>query len=362
MCKKRVAGFIILGLLSGLAFALAGGPADPRRLAYVSNLMSHTVSVIDLDRGEKLRDLSLGRFPIFSSLHPRDATKMILALHNYERTEDDDQLLLVDLKTDKILKRAVFPGAGIPSGFVYDEKRNRFYIADENLHKVFALDGTTLEILFDLPGGLIPLHVDISPDGRWLVATNRKSANLYLYDLDNARHEAKNGICVIPLGPAPGVAWDPDETGKDVTSHPVDVKFGASPDLCYVTDFNARTLLAVDIRKRAVVASLPLGRAPFGLTVNRARDTGYVCLIDGDAIAVVNLDKMKLAGEIAGVGPEPINCELDEERGQLVVASWGGFETGGIHIVDLKSRKIIKSVMPPGAKASIGITIVRLPD
>jgi len=71
---------------------------------------------------------------------------------------------------------------------------------------------------------------------------------------------------------------------------------------------------------------------------------------------------MKVVSEITGLGPEPINCELDEERGQLVVACWGGFETGGIHVVDLKSRKIVRTVIPPGAKASIGITIARLPD
>lgn len=349
--------FFAAGVVAGLSGT--GSVSAPTRLAYVSNLMSHTVSVIDLDRGEWLRDLDLGRYPIFSSLHPRDATKMILALHNYDRKDDDDLLVLVDLKTEKIIKKAAFPGAGIPSGFAYDIKRDRIYVADENLHRIFALDGLRLEILFEFPAGLIPVHVDISPDCRWLVATNRKSANLYLYDLDDPKRAAKEGICVIPLGPAPGLAWNPDDSGKGPFSHPVDVKFGADSRTCYVTDYNTRSLLAVDIEKREVVARIAFDKTPFDLTLNGDRTIGYVCQIEGDAISVVDLEKMKPISEIAGVGPQPIHCELDEERGQLVVACWGGAKTGGIRIIDLKTRTIVKSVNPAGAKASIGITIAR---
>jgi DNA-binding beta-propeller fold protein YncE len=357
MARKNTFGFVALWAVVGLSLRLAGSEPGSRRLAYVSNLMSHTVSVIDLDKGEWLRDLDLGRFPIFSSLHPRDATKMILALHNYERTEDDDQLVLVDLKTEKIVNRAAFPGVGIPSGFVYDVKRDRIYIADENLHRIFALDGMTLEVLFDFPAGLIPLHVDISPDGRWLAATNRKSANLYIYDLDNVRHAAKDGICVIPLGSAPGISWDPDESGALTFSHPIDVKFGASSGLCYVTDFNAKALLAVDIRKREIVGRVLFEGGPFGLTLNKDRSLAYVCRMEEGAVSIIDLVTMKSTAEIRGVGPEPILCELDEDQGELIVSCWGGYETGGIQIVDLKTRKVIKSVVPAGAKASIGITI-----
>jgi DNA-binding beta-propeller fold protein YncE len=337
----------------------AGPGSGPQRLAYVSNLMSHTVSVIDLDRGEWLRDLDLGRYPIFSSLHPRDATKMILALHNYDRKDDEDLLVLVDLKTEKIIKKAAFPGAGIPSGFAYDIKRDRIYIADENLHRVFVLDGMTLEHLFEFPAGLIPVHVDISPDCRWLVSTNRKSANLYLYDLDDPKRSAKEAICVIPLGPPPGLSWDPDDSGKGPFSHPVDVKFGADSRTCYVTDYNTRSLLAVDIGKRAIVARIDFDKTPFDLTLNGDRTVGYICQIGGDAISIVDLEKTKLLAEIPGVGPEPIHCQLDEERGQLVVACWGGTASGGIRIVDLKTRKVLKSINPAGAKASIGITLAR---
>ncbi|MCJ7486875.1 MAG: hypothetical protein MUQ25_12025, partial [Candidatus Aminicenantes bacterium] len=110
MTRSAAFAVAFISLTACVAAGLSGAdpvPA-PKRLAYVSNLMSHTVSVIDLDRGVWLRDLDLGRYPIFSSLHPRDATKMILALHNYDRKDDEDLLVLVDLKTEKIVKKTPF--------------------------------------------------------------------------------------------------------------------------------------------------------------------------------------------------------------------------------------------------------------
>ena len=88
---RKKAFLIFIFLLGFLASQLRGSDSERKRLAYVSNLMSHSVSVIDLDSMKWLRDYSFGRYPIFSSLHPRDPAKMILALHNYERREEEDR-------------------------------------------------------------------------------------------------------------------------------------------------------------------------------------------------------------------------------------------------------------------------------
>lgn len=351
-----LAALAVPGLVFSAAPQASGAEASSRRLAYVSNLMSHSVSVIDLDAGAWLRDLNLGRYPIFSALHPHDPTKMILALHNYDRTDDDDRLVIVDLATEKVIKSVPFPGKGLPSGFVYDHKRDRIYVADENLHKVFALDGTTLDPIIDFPAGLIPVHVDISPDCRWLVATNRKSANLYVYDLDSILGDAKNAIYTVPLGAAPGLDWDTEASGT-AASHPLDVKFGSDNRICYVTDFGTKELLVVDISRGCVTDRVRFATTPFDFTLNRERSLAYVCHVEGDLVSVVDLAKKAVVGEITGLVGNPIHCDLDEAHGVLVVACWGGTQGGGIHVVDLATRRVLASISPPGAKASIGITI-----
>ncbi|MDD8014325.1 MAG: hypothetical protein PHX45_01420 [Acidobacteriota bacterium] len=358
--RKRRAFTLIpaLAVLCLLPWAQTPGAKQGKpRLAYISNLMSHTVSVIDLDGMKWLRDLNFGPYPIFSSLHPHDRTKMILVFHNYDRAEDEDVIALIDLKTEKILRKVRFPGRGLPSGFVCDKKRDRIYIADENVHKVFALDAMTLDVIFELPAGLVPVHVDISPDCRWLAVTNRKSANLYVYDLDNILHNAKDGIYTIPLGPSPGLLWDTEASGTTLFSHPLDIKFGGNNEICYVTDYSRREFLAIDIKTRTITDRIVFDKTPFDFTLNGERNLAFVCHVEGNAISVVDLEKKAVIAEISGLSLNPIHCELDEANGILIAACWGDYQKGGIHIVDMKTYKILKSIFPNGAKASIGITI-----
>ncbi len=352
--------WILFFLCAGLCLPAADREKAPRLTAYVMSIMSHSVSVIDLDGGQEVRRLAPGRYPLYSSLYPADPNKLLLVLHNYERTEDDDALVLFDLQSEQVVRKVPFPGAGMPSGFVYDARRGRIYIADENRQCVTALDAATLDPLFTFPAGLIPVHVDISPDNRWLAVTNRKSADLYVYDLDDREHSVKSGMYTIHVGKSPDAAWSPGGPAEGV-SHPLDIHFANEPNLCYVSDWEMRQLLVVDIARREVVARVPLGGIPFDFALNREKTVAYVCLVEGDAVAVVDLVNKKVTGEIKGLRTNPIHCALDEESGRLVVACWGGAKEAGVYVADIKTLKVLSHFPLKGEAASIGITLVRRP-
>ncbi len=361
MGTMKKAALLPLLLLLGARGPAADAAGDrPHLLAYVQNIMSHSVSVIDLDGDREPRRLELGRYPLYSALSPSGPEKLLVTLHNYERSGDDDAMVLYDLRGERVLKRVPFPGPGMPSGFVHDPRRGRIYVADENRHRVDALDAATLEPVFELPAGLIPVHVDISPDGRWLAVTNRKSADLYVYDLEDPGHDAKTGIFTIQLGRSPGADWESGAAGEGV-SHPLDIHFAAEENLCYVSDMQARQLLVVDILKREIAGRIPLNGSPFDFALDRARSRAYVCLVDGESVAVVDLAARKVAAEIAGLRLNPIHCALDEEGGRLVVSCWGGAKEGGVYVVDTRTLKVLRHFPLKGEAASIGITLVRLP-
>lgn len=351
---------ILLPLLLLLGTGRLAADGKPHLLAYVQNIMSHSVSVIDLDGDREPRRLELGRYPLYSALYPSDPEKLLVTLHNYKRSGDDDALVLYDLRSERVLKRVSFPGPGMPSGFAHDAKRNRIYLADENRHRVDALDAISLEPVFEFPAGLIPVHVDISPDGRWLAVTNRKSADLYVYDLDDPGRDAKTGIFTIHLGKSPGAAWDPGVPGEEI-SHPLDIHFAAEANLCYVSDMQARQLLVVDILKREVAGRIPLNGSPFDFALDRDRTRAYVCLVDGEAVAVVDLAARKVTAEITGLRLNPIHCALDEEGGRLVVSCWGGAKEGGVYVVDTRTLKVLRHFPLKGEAASIGIALARQP-
>jgi len=273
--------------------SMAAAGSKSHLLAYVQNIMSHSVSVIDLDGDQEPRRLELGRYPLFSALYPSGPEKLLVTLHNYERREDDDAMVLFDLRSERVLKRVPFPGPGMPSGFVHDARRSRIYIADENRHRVDALDAVTLDPVFEFPAGLIPVHVDISADGKWLAVTNRKSADLYVYDLEDPGRDAKTGIYAIHLGKSPGADWDTGAANEGI-SHPLDIHFAAEANLCYVSDMQARQLLVVDILKREVVGRIPLNGSPFDFVLDRARGRGGL-------LARGRLGPVNAAGTLAAV-------------------------------------------------------------
>jgi len=124
-----------------------------------------------------------------------------------------------------------------------------------------------------------------------------------------------------------------------------------------VTDFGQKRLLYVDIGKRTVRDFLQFAGSPFDFTLNAQKTIAFVCLVDAELVSVVDLAKKEIIEEIQDVPANPIYCAWDEDRGQLVVANWGGGESGGIRIVDLKTREVLKRIAPANAKASAGITL-----
>jgi DNA-binding beta-propeller fold protein YncE len=344
---------------------LARPGAAGARTAYVCELFGGTVSVVDLDRLAWRRDLAVGPYPVFAALAPHDSTRLLVTLHNYGREEDGDALIAVDRDAAAdsgaavIVARVGWPGPGMPSGFVFDPRRDRLYIADENLHCVHVHDATSLAWLFDLPAGLVPVHVALSPDARRLVVTNRKSADLTVYDLDRPRVEARDGIGVLHLGAAPRGDWTPGAGDSTAVSHPLDVHFASDTALCYVTDMTRNALLVVDLERWVVTARVPLAASPFDFAVDRAGALAYVCLYGGDGVAVVDLAARRVVRTIGGFGAHPMHCALDEDAGRLVVTCWGDDRSGSVHAVDLKADRPPVRVAVPGAKASIGLALAR---
>lgn len=342
----------LLLVLLGCASSDPVPPSNPApeppsgRLAYISNTMSHTVSVVDLDSGRTLKDLHLGRYPIFSALHPEAPGKLLVALHNYEGQPEEDGLAVYDLVRDRLERTISLPGASVPSGFTYDPRRGLIYLADEGLDRVLVLRAADLAVLGQLAAGRTTVHVALSPDQRWLVATNRMSSDLTLYDL-----ESQSDILQVKGIPLP---LDPE-------SHPLDVAFGSGSDTCYVTDFTLRQLVRVDLRARTIQARLPLPQAPFDFALDAAKTRAYICLVGGNSVAAVDLHAWKVVGEIPGLTANPIHCALDETRNQLVVGCWGGGQTGGAYLLDTRSLTLIRPLPLPGAAASVGITLLQRP-
>jgi YVTN family beta-propeller protein len=318
----------------------------PENIAYVSNFMSETISVIDLQKKKLVKNIRVGKYPVFSLGYAHDPKKLLVTLHNYEKKDGGGWLLLVDPLSGRVTRKIPYSGAAVPSGIMYDGKRDMVYVADENLNRVCIHDGRTLKLVSSLVAGNTPVHGDISGDGDHLVVTNRMSADLSVYDLERISTGAGDTVfTAIQLG---------GTTGK--SCHPYDVKFSASPAICYVTDFDTGELLVVDTSRNRVIDRIRLGEKSFGMALDKSRTKAYVCNMGSGTVSVVALEKKKLIGEIKGMS-SPSHCVIHEKGQQLVVTDQGGSTDPGVHIIDLATEKITRTITDKMIQSPIGVTL-----
>ena len=126
------------------------------------------------------------------------------------------------------------------------------YLACNHSNEVQVRDAATLELVRRLPTGTGAYNVEPSPDGRWLLVTNKKAASVSVFDTRTWTEAAR--ITTSKRVPH-GIAFSPDGRYAFVTVESV----GADPG----------AVDAIDLTTRTRVASVEIPRQPTGIAVWR---------------------------------------------------------------------------------------------
>ncbi|MBP7570012.1 MAG: hypothetical protein KBA95_08115 [Acidobacteria bacterium] len=83
------------------------------------------------------------------------------------------------------------------------------------------------------------------------------------------------------------------------------LRFTPDGRLVLVSDLEAGDLVVIDRASRRVTRRMPLGRAPSGILLVPDGSRAYVALTGENALAIVDLKTLEVAGRIAtGEGPD----------------------------------------------------------
>ena len=128
------------------------------------------------------------------------------------------------------------------------------YLACHHSIEIQVRDARTLELVRRLPTGTGAYNVEMSPDGRWLVATNKKNQNVSIFDTRTWTEAARVATTKrIPHG----IAFSPDGRYLFVTQESV----GSDPG----------AVDAIDLTTMQRVATLPIPLQPTAIAVWRGR-------------------------------------------------------------------------------------------
>lgn len=157
--------------------------------------------------------------------------------------------------------------------------------------------------------------LDLSPDGKWLLATNSDNGTVTL--IDAIAHHA---IREVPVGDkAEGVTW--------VGNGPLAVATVYREDA--LVFFNAQT---GDVVKRLTVAD-----EPYGIVSNRAGTKAWVTHDYLGMVSEVDLATQTVTRQIP-VAPFLRGISLNADENRLYVTGW---YTGILHAIDLNAGKVV---------------------
>jgi YVTN family beta-propeller protein len=128
----------------------------------------------------------------------------------------------------------------------------RLYVACNHTDALQVLDAATLDLIKSVPVGHGAYNVEPSPDGKWVIVTNKKDKSISLVDAATLAEVAR--IPVTKTLPH-GVAWSPDSRYAFISIESVGTDSGA--------------VNVIDLSTRANIAQTPIPLQPTGISLLR---------------------------------------------------------------------------------------------
>ncbi|MCI0526242.1 MAG: hypothetical protein L0Y56_02140, partial [Nitrospira sp.] len=164
-------------------------------------------------------------------------------------------------------------------------------------------------------------HV-ISKDGRILLTPNSRSGDVSVIDL--VQH--KTELIKLPSGAKP--------VAMGITS---DGRFA------FVTDSGLNQVHRIDVARKLLLGSLPVGKRPIQIPVHPTRPLLYIPCMEDDALYKIDIEKWKVEKVIrAGKGAHGIAYSADGKHA-YVTLTWEK-PKGKVAVVDMEKDKILISI------------------
>ena len=192
------------------------------------------VVVYDVKAGTVLRKIDLLlRGGHYLQVHP--ATGKLYYPHR-----NDNRVVVIDTKTDRILK--IIPVEGGPVGVAF-APNGEVWIHEDGDGSVTVVDSKTDDVITVIPtGGTGAGRMALSPDGRFAASTHSDSQDVAIIDT-----AAKAVRATVKIGKGPGFpAFSPDSTKL------------------YVMESGMGDVVVVDLAAMTVAARYRIGTDPFG--------------------------------------------------------------------------------------------------
>lgn len=270
---------VVRNLETGFAPHEVAVSADGR-FAYVTdygtgNQPGNTITVVDLDAMAVTGTISLEPHTRPHGIEVAPDGSL------WVTTEGSAHVLQVDAVSGRILQ-AVETGQRVTHMVSVAPKAGRVVTANIGSGNATIVDPETQAVFAHVETGAGAEGLTIHPDGMHAFVTNRSAGTLVEVDLMSG--EVTRSM--------------------DVGDFPIRVKVRPGGAELLVSNANANEVAAVDPETWEVLRRLPVGAAPIGILITPDNEVAYVANTQDDKVTIIDLVKWEVAGEIF-TGDEP---------------------------------------------------------
>jgi len=266
-------------VLIGLPLALAAIPtaeAAITGMAYAANEKDNTVSVIDLAKMKTVKTVPTGQRPRGMAL-TSDGGRLLVCLG------DSNRIDILDTKSWKVLGSINTPDPEYAA--LREPENNPLFVSNENNALVTAWNIDNQKMLWQMPTGVEPEGMGVSPDGQ-IICNTTETTNMAQFF---ATATGKN-LANVLVPPRPRWAAFTHD-GREVW---VSSELGGT-----VTVIDAKTFKILDTIHFAVEGLRSTFIQPVGINITRDDKVAFVCLGPANRVAVVNVPERKVLSYVS---------------------------------------------------------------
>lgn len=263
--KMTAAGDTVVGKATVEMFPTTIGLTPDGALAFVANSDFHgdhprtnVVTIVHTPTMRALTNLPACDMPHGVKVNHAGTLVYVSCMNSDELLEIDRQAFRVARRhktgegTGHTMATAAAPADCSPTFVSVSPDDRRLYVACNHRNTLQVLDAATLDLVQEIPVGAGAYNVEPSPDGRWVIVTNKKAQSVSLIDAQALTEAAR-----VPTSKKlpHGVAYAPDGRWAFISVESI----GADPGAVDVIDLTTRTR----------VASAAVPRQPTGIAILR---------------------------------------------------------------------------------------------
>lgn len=278
-------------------------------LAYVANINSDAVSVIDVPTNTVIQTIIVGNGPRGVTITP-DGTKA------YVTHSISDDVSVIDLTNNIVIE--TIPVGSAPRFTAITPNGTKAYVTNSNSANVSVIDVATNVVISTILVGDFPRGVIVTPDG----------AKAYVTNLNN------DNVSVI------NVVTDTVIETILVQSAPSNIAILPDGTKIYVSNNGSDTVSVIDADTNTIINTILVGSAPFGIAIAPDGTRAYVTNSGSNNVSVIDLVMNTVIATIF-VGNDPTEAAISPDGKRVYVTN---FTDDNVSVIQTASNTVITTI------------------